>query len=86
MENVFNEYGYEVLPCDSPLVKVKKYDEENVADIIIIFNKETKTIGGGLITVKAIQTLNDISHQYKVFREFQRDIKEFAKRTGYDII
>lgn len=80
------DYGYEIQPVENPFIKIKKRDEMNVSDIVIIFDSETKTISGGLITIAPIQTIDDIAHQYKIFQEFQKHIKYFSEKTGYDII
>ena len=78
--------GYEIVPVEKPFIKIKKYDTFNISHIVILFDKDASTISGGLVTVAPLKTLDDISHQYKIFQDFQKDIKYFSKQTGYDII
>ena len=80
------DYGYDFQDIEKPFIKVRKRDEQNICDIVIIFDPQTKTIGGGLITLVPISTIDDISHQYAKFREFDKDIQYFSNKTGYDII
>lgn len=80
------ELGYEIVPVEKPYIKIKKYDTLNIANIVIIFDKETSTLSGGLVTVSPLKTVDDIAHQYTIFKDFQNDIKYFSKQTGYDII
>ena len=80
------ELGYEIVPIEKPFIKIKKFDNSNIAHIVIILDKETKTLSGGLVTVAPLRTLDDIAHQYKIFREFDKDIKYLSSRTGYGII
>ena len=84
--DTIGELGYELVPVEQPFIKIKKFDTFNIANIVIIFDKETKTMNGGLVTVAPIRTLDDMCHQYKIFQDFQKDIKYFSKQTGYDII
>lgn len=80
------ELGYELVPTEKPFIKIKKFDIRGVSDIVIIFDKNSETIGGGLIATSPIKTIEDIAHQYEIFRNFEKDIKYFSKQTGYDII
>ena len=81
-----SEYGYEVIKRENPYIIIKKKDLDNIADIEIVFDIEAKFISGGLITISPIQNLDDMSHIYKVFLDFQKDINKFAEMSGYDII
>ena len=80
------DYGYDFQDIEKPFIKVRKRDEQNICDIVIIFDPRSKTIGGGLITLAPIQTIDDIAHEYAKYREFMSDIQYFAYQTGYDII
>lgn len=78
------EMGYEIVKRDKEGVFIKKKDE--LATILILFTNEGKTLLGAVQTNKLIYTLDEISHQYAIFREMQEDLKTFKRLSGYDII
>lgn len=80
------ERGYELVPSEKPFIKIKKFDESNIAHIVIMFDKDLRVISGGLVTVAPLSSIDDIAHQYAIFKDFQRDIKYFSNVTRYDII
>lgn len=79
-----NELGYEICKKVNKEIIIQKYDE--LATIVIYFNGEEKQISGAIKTNKLIYTLNEISHQYSIFRTMEADLKTFKQLSGYDII
>ncbi len=82
--NLVEELGYEIVSSSDGFVKIKKKDDDNIADCVIIFDTASHRVGGGLITLQPISNLDMISHQYKIYREWDKDIKRFACEVGYE--
>lgn len=78
------EMGYEIVKRDKESVFIQKKDE--LATILILFTNEDKTLLGAIKTNKMIYTLNEISHQYAIFKEMKEDLETFKQLSGYDII
>lgn len=78
------EMGYEIVKKDKESVFIQKKDE--LATILILFKNEDKTLLGAIKTNKLIYTLNEISHQYAIFKEMKEDLETFKQLSGYDII
>ena len=60
--------------------------EQTVSNIIIIFDNENKRITGYLKPNDIIKSLEDITHQYSLFRKLQNDLKELSSLCKYDIV
>lgn len=78
------EMGYEIVKKDKESVFIQKKDE--LVTILILFTNEDKTLSGAIKTNKLIYTLNEISHQYAIFKEMKEDLETFKQLSGYDII
>lgn len=76
--------GYEILKREGEDVIIQKKDE--LATILILFSGKEKHLTGAIQTNKLIYTLDEISHQYAIFREMKQDLKTFKQLSGYDII
>ena len=84
--DTISELGYEIVRKDDYLIIIKKKDDLNIADTVIMFDTVARCISGGLITLTAIRTLDDIAHQYAVFMQFEKDLKKLASLSNYEII
>lgn len=84
--NLVEELGYEIVSSSDAFVKIKKKDDENIADCVIIFDTATRCVGGGLITLKPISNIDMIAYQYTIYRQWEKDIKRFAHEVGYERI
>lgn len=78
------EMGYEEKErTDNYIMIIKK---EDISDVVILFSSKEKTISGYLKPNTIIKELEDITHQYTVFRQMKKDIKELSELSHYDII
>lgn len=78
------EMGYEVKEKTDNYIMLFK--EESISDVVILFSSKEKTISGYLKPNTIIKELEDISHQYTVFRQMKKDLKELSDLSHYDII
>ena len=76
--------GYEILKRDGDDILIVKRDE--VADILILFEGKERHLSGAVKTNQFIYSLDQICHQYSLFREMKEDLKTFKQLSGYDII
>ena len=60
--------------------------KQEISDKVIIFDIQRKTLTGYLKPNDLILDLDDISHQYTLFRELQSDLKELTNLSQYKII
>ena len=60
--------------------------KQEISDKVIIFDIQRKTLTGYLRPNDLILDLDDISHQYTLFRELQKDLKELTNLSQYKII
>lgn len=60
--------------------------KQEISDKVIIFDINQKTLTGYLKPNDLILDLDDISHQYTLFRELQKDLKELTNLSQYKII
>lgn len=78
------EMGYAVKEqTDNYIMLIR---EEDISDVIILFSTKEKTISGYLKPNTIIKELEDITHQYTVFRQMKDDINELSELSKYDII
>ncbi len=78
------EMDYELKEKLNHVILIEK--KANISDLIILFNVKEKYVSGYLKANDLIKDLQDISHQYTLFRELQNDLKTLAKLSGYAII
>lgn len=86
LEDILTERGYEFTGANTQFLKYRKRDENNVSDVIMIFDISTKTFTSGIVPVRPIYNIDDISHQYKIFRDMEKDIKYFSEELEYEKI
>ena len=78
------EMDYEIKTQNDKCIVIEQ--KQNISDLIILFDIPNKVVSGYLKPNNIIKTLDDISHQYTLFRQLQSDLKELAKLSKYDII
>ena len=78
------EMGYQVKEQTDNYIMVIK--QEKISDVVILFSTKERVIAGYLKPNTIIKELEDITHQYTVFRQMKDDIKELSELSKYDII
>lgn len=59
--------------------------KQEISDKIIIFDIKNKKLMGYLKPNDLLGNLDDISHQYTLFRQLQEDLKELENLSKYTI-
>lgn len=77
--------GYELKAREGQAFTIIKKDELWLADTILLFDKQDKTIRAFLKPIDLINTLDDVSHIYELYRIMLKDAKQFAELTKYVI-
>lgn len=78
------ELGYCVKEQTENYILIEK--KEAISDAIIIFSIKEKIISGYLKPNNILKELEDITHQYTVFRQLKEDLKELSSLSKYDIL
>ena len=78
------EMDYQIKSQNENCIVIEK--KEEISDIIIIFDLKERVVSGYLKPNNIIKELDDISHQYTVFREMKSDLEELSKLSNYDIL
>ena len=85
-KSIMEDMGYQFHNKINDSVAIIHKDPLVISDIVIIFNKKEKYTTGLIKPLTVIKDLDQISHQYELFRQMQKDVKFFAEILKYDII
>jgi hypothetical protein len=77
--------GYEFKAKEGEAFTLIKKDNLWLADTVLLFDKQDKTIRAFLKPIDLINTLDDVSHIYELYRIMLKDAKQFADLTKYVI-
>lgn len=78
------EMDYQIKSQNDNCIVIEK--KRSISDAVIIFDLKEKVISGYLKPNNIIKELEDITHQYTIFRELQSDLKHLAELSKYEII
>ena len=78
------ELGYVIREKNEEFIIIEQ--KEEISDIVILFGIKDKIITGYLRPNNVIQDLEDITHQYTIFRRMKQDLKELSELSHYAII
>lgn len=78
------ELGYFIREKNREFIIIEQ--KERISDIVILFGIKDRVIAGYLRPNNVIQDLDDITHQYTVFRKMEKDLKELSELSHYAII
>ncbi len=73
--NCIHNLGYTITRREDSCVFMKKRDDDDIADCVLVIDTACGTIGGWIMTLVPIRKIDEIAHQYKVYRELQHDLK-----------
>lgn len=85
-KSIMEDMGYQFHNKVNDTVAIIYKDPLVISDIVLLFNKKEKYATGLIKPLTVIYDLDQISHQYELFRKMQNDIKFFAQILKYDII
>ena len=83
VRELINELEYVITRYEDDFVLIKKRDDDNIADVVIGFDLKLKLLYGWVITLVPIHNIDEIAHQYEIYREMKSDLKKFKEVSGY---
>lgn len=83
-KDTITELDYQIKEQTENYIMIEK--KSAISDIIILFDLKEKAIAGYLKPNNILKELEDITHQYTVFREMKSDLKYLSEISKYDII
>ena len=83
-QDKIEEMEYQIKSQNDNCIVIEK--NRSISDIVIIFDLKEKVISGYLKPNNIIKELEDITHQYTLFREMKSDLKKLSDLSNYEII
>ena len=77
--NCIHNLGYTITRREESCVFMKKRDDDNIADSVLVVDLAYETIGGWIMTLVPIRKIDEIAHQYKIYREMRADLGAVRK-------